>query len=421
MYIHPFTALIANIEVWAIQGGYAFIFFISIIEAMPLVGTVIPGHTAVVISGFLAQLEILNLWLVMIVASLGAIVGDLIGFYLGRKYGLQFIERFKRHFFFKQEYIEKTRAVIHAHVGKALFFGRFNPLTRPYVPFLVGVSHTPIRKFWFYNIIGGVTWAVSSVLVGYIFGYGYRAAAGIFGKAVVVAILFALIAMWGYRFANSRFQIFRKYELFVLILCLISLGTLFETIQDAWASHSFMANFDVWVNVFMGVHTGNTLTQIGTIISTVGSMVVMASAGIALGLGFLFRKKWRSATISLLSVFLTLFSVGYLKSFFLRVRPENSIHIILTDPSFPSGHAAMAAAFFVVFVYLFTPLFRSWIKREIFIVICVLFTFAVGFSRLVLSVHWASDVIAGWSLGVFCSTSVILLVRYIGALIKRKN
>ena len=67
--------------------------------------------------------------------------------------------------------------------------------------------------------------------------------------------------------------------------------------------------------------------------------------------------------------------------------------------------------------YLLAPRIQSQVKRELLIVACVLTTIAIGLSRIVLNVHWASDVIAGWALGVFCATAAVLLVRYVGALI----
>ena len=103
----------------------------------------------------------------------------------------------------------------------------------------------------------------------------------------------------------------------------------------------------------------------------------------------------------------------------MRARPEDALQV-LSDPSFPSGHATMAAAFFLVMLYMLVPKIHSWIKRELFIVLCVLSVIAIGLSRVVLSVHWSSDVIAGWSLGIFCTTASILLVRYVGGIVHKQ-
>jgi membrane-associated phospholipid phosphatase len=61
------------------------------------------------------------------------------------------------------------------------------------------------------------------------------------------------------------------------------------------------------------------------------------------------------------------------------------------------------------------------IKREVFIVLCILIAIAIGLSRLVLNVHWFSDVVGGWSLGLFIATGVILFIRYISVLLLKKN
>jgi undecaprenyl-diphosphatase len=146
------------------------------------------------------------------------------------------------------------------------------------------------------------------------------------------------------------------------------------------------------------------------------------------GFVLLYRKRWRIGSIFLISMVSTAFSLGILKEFFMRVRPEDSAGVILgflkpivNDPSFPSGHAGMAAAFFVVLTYFLAPKISSRVKREFMIIACVLAVFAIGLSRIVLNVHWTSDVIAGWSLGVFMATGSILLVRYLGVLIIRKK
>jgi len=101
------------------------------------------------------------------------------------------------------------------------------------MPFVVGANHTAEKKFWTYNIIGGFLWALSSILLGYIFGAGYEAASGTTGKFILIEICLALIISWGYRFVNVRFHIFQKYELFVLginILSLAGLGILMQGI-----------------------------------------------------------------------------------------------------------------------------------------------------------------------------------------------
>lgn len=419
--MHAFSVLSSHIESLVAQGGYVFLFIVTTLEGLPLVGMLVPGHVSIIIGGFLARIGTLQLTWVIILSVAGAILGDFTGFMIGRRYGMSFIDRLSPYFFIRATHIEKTRSLLARHTGKAMMIGRFSPVTRALMPFIVGASHTSSARFWFFNILGGVTWAISSIMLGYLFGEGYHATAGIFGKGVLVAILLAFLIVWGYRFVNMRFHIFAKYELFVLGLNVISLWVLAKTFQDALSVNSFMVNFDVWANLFMERHITPVLVWIAQAISVLGGTWMVAFAGIGLALFYLMHHRLRSAAIVIVSLGLSGFLIGVLKEFFLRVRPDNAFIHTLTDPSFPSGHATMAAAFFVVLAYLVAPKIRGWIKRDIFLVVMGLCIILVGLSRVMLNVHWVSDVVAGWSLGIFIATGTILLVKYIGVLFIRDH
>lgn len=417
--MHYFSNLIPAFSNLLVHGGYSILSIIVILEGLPLIGSLFPGHVAIIFAGFLAKLGILNLGAVLLVVIVSAALGDIVGFLLGRRYGYAFLQRFGRYIFLKQEYIEKAKKVIDAHTGKTIILGKLSPVTRPLMPFLVGASGVHIKTFWFYNLIGGTLWAVLSVMLGYIFGATYHVAAQYFGKFMVLAIILTLLIIWGYRFVNRSFHVFRKYELFVLGLNLVSLWALFKTMQDGLSKASFMANFDVYVNIFVAKSVGPFLTQVASWTSIIGGTVVMIALGLIIGVAFAIKKKWRRSAIVLSSIATSAVVVSFLKELFMRVRPDNAIEL-LSDPSFPSGHATLSAAFFVSIVYITAPHIRSLMKREVFIVLCVLIVIAIGVSRVVLNVHWASDVIAGWALGVFLSTSSILLVRYVSVLFQRK-
>jgi undecaprenyl-diphosphatase len=401
-------------------GGYQFLFFAVILEGLPLIGTIVPGHVAIIAGGFLAHTGIMNIWMVIIISMAAAILGDAIGFYIGRHYGMNFIDKFKKYFFIKDAHLAKAQNLLTKHTGKAMVLGRLSPITRALMPFLVGTGKTSASKFWMFNFIGAAIWVGSSIILGYVFSFGYHAAAGYFGRAVVIALVIAGLMAWGYRFINVRFHIFRKYELVALIINSISLIILAFMVRDAWSSTSLMANFDIWVNGFMNDQVGPIMIVVAEWVSLIGSVVVPVSAGLIIVGIFLWRGRWRSAAIMLLSVGSAFVLFNFMKEFFLRARPENALQL-LPDPSFPSGHATMAATFFFVCAYLFSRKFKHWVWRESFIVVCALATIAIGLSRIVLNVHWVSDVIAGWALGIFCATASIILVRYVGELFRGKR
>ena len=419
-YTQLFADLVKHVETIAIIGGYPFLFLSVLLEGVPLVGTLVPGHVAIIVAGFLVRIGVLNLWITIIISVAAAFTGDYFGYFLGRKYGLHLIDRLKPFFFITDLHIAKAQTLLSKHTGKAMIIGRLSPMTRALMPFLVGTNNTPEKKFWIFNIIGGSIWALSSIFLGYFFGAGYQAVAGYTGKFILVAVGVALVILWGYRFVNKRFHVFKRYELFMLILNLISLWVLAKMIQDAWTLNSPLQYFDVHiVNVFMATYITPIMATVATWVSFFGDVFAMSVLGVGTTIILSIRRRWRSAIIMLLSLGSTFFTVGILKEFFLRERPLNALQV-LTDPSFPSAHAAFAAAFFLIVAYLAMPKIKSWVLRELTFVVCVLITIAIGLSRLVLNVHWASDVIAGWSLGIFCATSSVLLVRYIGGLFKRK-
>ncbi|MEI6304952.1 MAG: bifunctional DedA family/phosphatase PAP2 family protein [Candidatus Taylorbacteria bacterium] len=422
-YAHFFFALSRNIESFVVAGGYPFLFFVVLLEGLPLIGTAIPGHISIIVAGFLARMGVFNIYWVISVTVVAALLGDYIGFTLGRKYGLSLIARLRPYFFIKDAHIDRARKMLDTHTGKAMILGRFSPVTRALMPFLVGTGEIKAGKFWFYNIVGGVCWAVLSIMLGYVFGEGYHYASGYFGKIAVAGIILAILIMWGYRFINSRFHIFAKYELFSLGLNIISLVLLAVTVQDAWSGNSFMANFDVVVNTFMDRigHLYPIVISVATFVTTIGSMYVTGGLGILFGVSLMIKKRWRLGLIFIFSTSTTLFVLGIMKEFFMRMRPDNALVILADNPSFPSGHACMAAVFFVLLTYLVVPRVKTHIKRELLIVVFSLSVFVVGMTRVVLNVHWASDVIAGWAVGAFIATSFVLLVRYLGVLVVRKK
>jgi len=284
-YAHVFSVFAVHLQAFITHGGYVVLFIFTLLEGLPLIGMAVPGHVAILIAGFLAKVGTLDLWWVIALSVAGAVIGDYVGFFLGRKYGIGLIDRLRPYFFISDEQLTKARGLLERHTGKAMVIGRFTPATRALMPFLVGAGETSAGKFWIFNLIGGVSWAVISVLIGYIFGAGYHAAAGYLGRLIVVAIIFAIIAIWGYRFVNMRFHIFRKYELFALGLNLAALFVLARMIQDAVAAQSFMANFDVYVSSHI-VDPANQVLLIPQSlawaaygVTTVGSFTATAIAG----------------------------------------------------------------------------------------------------------------------------------------------
>ena len=414
---HFFTPLVSNLQTIIEHGGYAVLFLITILEGIPAIGSLVPGHTTVVLSGFLAKLHILNIGIVIPLVIVAAMIGDYIGYYFGKKYGYGFLKRFGKLLFIKDAYIEKAKTVIAAHTGKSIIFGRFNPITRPLVPFIIGASNVHISKFWLFDFIGVFIWSISSLAIGYIFGAGYHAVAGIFGKFVFIAIVIGVFIAISYRVINKQFHIFAKYELIVLFFNLLGLYGFFKTIQDALTDRAFMANLDIWINGFFLSSASSNGLAIMNVITNILSPAFISLVALVGIIYFLKKKQWRYATISTLSIGGGLVISALLKEIIGRPRPEFA-YIVENDFSFPSGHAIAATIFFTLIIYFFARKIKNLVWREIFITISILLIILTVVSRLYLGVHWLSDVVAGVSFGLFWTTSMILLVRYVGMIIE---
>ncbi len=414
------SSVIQDLPAIIAQGGYLLVFLIIILEGFPIIGSFLPGHLIIIAAGFLVKLGIFDLGIAFITACIAAIIADTITYYFGKKYGYTFLLKFAQYLSIRKERLEKLQTFIDAHTGKALVLGKFSPFSRPFVAFLVGAHNVRLRTFWIYNTFGILLWISASLFLGYAFGASYAIASQFVGKFILISLVITILIIWCYRFINIRFHIFKKYELIILGINLISLWVFFKTVEDALSANSFLIDYDVRISLFMAEHVTPFLGKTAHFISSIGSTTVLASVGICLGVIFLFAKKWRRAGIFIFSITSTVASVYILKEIFLRARPLNALYAAHAS-SFPSGHAAMAGAFFIVIAYIFARHVKSWIYREILIGICILSIIIISLSRVVVNVHWASDVVGGAALGVFLGTASILFVKYLSALFLRKN
>ncbi len=148
--------------------GYPAVVLFIFIEST---GIPFPGETMLLLASFYAATSgRLSLPGVIACAALGAILGDNLGYYIGRTGGRKFIERFGRYLFLKTEHLDKAEAFFSKHGAKTVFFARFVTLLRVWAAFLAGVNRMNWRTFMFYNAAGGIVWATLIGTLGYLGG-----------------------------------------------------------------------------------------------------------------------------------------------------------------------------------------------------------------------------------------------------------
>jgi undecaprenyl-diphosphatase len=390
--------------------SYVVILLAALFEATPLFGLFIPGMIVVIIGGFMVKLGILNIWVTIVVAAAGAISGDLAGYFLGKEYGVSFLEKYGKYFLFRRKQFEQTKAIMNHHTGKALIIGRFNSLTRSFAPFVAGSMNTSFSKFLLFNIVGGVVWSVAFVLTGFVFGQSYEAVARYVGKFLTVAIVAGIGIVYLYRFIDKRKHIFRKYHLYVLSLNVLSLYVFSKMVEDVIDMES-IAKLDVWLNQKIILLWSSPLNEIMIFITNIASPLNLFLFSVLLFILLIVKKKWYHLLLLVFGMAGGAIFELLVKFLMQRERPVNAL-IDASGYSFPSTHAAMAVIFFSIVLYAFKDDIRNKIVRVLFVSGMTTTVILVGLSRVYLNVHWLSDVIAGFALGIFWLTLLVLVFRF---------
>jgi membrane protein DedA with SNARE-associated domain len=192
--------------------GYPAVALFIMIESS---GIPFPGETMLLLSSFYAAIgHQLEIPFVIACAALGAILGDNLGYLVGRTGGRALVLRYGRYVLIKPKHLEKAEAFFAKHGDKTVFFGRFFSVLRAWAAFLAGVNHMRWRTFLFYNAAGGIVWAIFYGLLGYYAGHIFHdnfaeiehlaSVLGWAGAAIIAAIVVTFIAFFYARHRRSK-------------------------------------------------------------------------------------------------------------------------------------------------------------------------------------------------------------------------
>src|ERR1035437_8094199 len=138
-----------------------------------MVGFFLPGDSLVFVAGLICGTEhqLMNISISTLASSLSlaAILGNVAGYYFGKKIGPALFTR-DDNLLFKKRYVEITRSFYEKHGGKALVLGRFLPIIRTFAPILAGVIKMELKTFLLYSVIGAILWIGSLSILGYYLG-----------------------------------------------------------------------------------------------------------------------------------------------------------------------------------------------------------------------------------------------------------
>ncbi|MEP6651603.1 MAG: DedA family protein [Lapillicoccus sp.] len=155
------------------------------------VGFVIPGETAVVLGGVDASRGNVSLLVIMLVVVAAAIVGDTVGYEVGRYAGPRILS--SRPLLKHSDRLGDAQDFLKRRGGSAVFLGRFVAFFRAVMPALAGSAKMPYPRFLAFNAAGGITWGVCFVLVGYLAGNSYKTVEQTVGRGTAIAIAVVVV------------------------------------------------------------------------------------------------------------------------------------------------------------------------------------------------------------------------------------
>ncbi len=441
-----FIHLVADLGQW----GYLAVFLAATLESAAFVGLLIPGESVVLLAGFLASRGVFDVGDLIVIVCGGAILGDTLGYELGRHIGRAELLRYTQRIGVDQASLQRVDRFFVRYGGKTVFVGRFIGFVRALAPFVAGSSRMRYREFMLYNAAGGAAWAATFVSLGFVFGESWHRvevwmgrASALVGAAFIVLLGLILLGHWvarheaaldrlwatvgrrlsggalGGRTRRARAFLSARlspegelgFYLTLGVLVLTACAWLFGGIAEDVLTGDPLTRVDHQVSLWFEVHATPGVTRAMIVATQLGGWRVVTALTVIVGLALM----WRRSGYWLITLLLTVpggaFLNGFLKQVFHRARPhwEHPL-VMLRSFSFPSGHAMSATTLYGFLATWLTISIESWRWRVAIAVIAVALILLIDVSRVYLGAHYPSDVLGGSVAGLawlaVCATAV---------------
>src|SRR5712664_1829007 len=180
------------------SGGAPLICTIVFIETGFVLGFFLPGDSLLVTAGILSAADVIPLKWLLLPVMLCAILGDQIGYWIGRAAGSALYRR-EDSFFFRRSHLQRAHDFYEKYGGRAVIFARFVPIIRTFCPPVAGAARMPYTRYLMFDVLGGVLWVGAMILGGYFLGrnvpnIGQRIHY-VIAAVVVLSVLPALISI----------------------------------------------------------------------------------------------------------------------------------------------------------------------------------------------------------------------------------
>lgn len=416
-------------------------FAVAFIECFIVLGLLVPGTIMMAAIGTLIGMGVVPFTGIVLSAIAGAILGDVISFWLGYHFHQQIRDfwPFRSH----PKLLIKGEQFFNRHGGKGVFFGRFVGPVRPILPVIAGMMSMTPARFLTADITSAILWAPLYMSPGILIGAASQQlppeiATKLILVIVGIIVLFSLISWlvqrtyawfskildnqiaWLWQFTEKHPRLISLRSLLMdpqdpyshsqlaLAIGLIVLIISFFTLSYSVIQHGFFTQLNDPLNYFLrGIRT--TVADKFFVAVTLINSSVLSVMWVAVTVWLLLKRYWHAAFYWLAVGTMSVVSCTLLKHFIHSVRPSGLMHTP-DGFSFPSGHTTSSVAllgFLAVLLNRLRPVHWRWISY----IIVSLIAGSIIISRLYLGAHWLSDVIGGILLGSICIALGTLFYR----------
>ena len=420
-------------------------------ESGAFVGLVLPGEAAMLLGGFLVFQGQASLSLMLVCGIGGAIVGDSVSYWIGRKAGPRLMDTRIGRRVGKRRW-ERARSFVRARGGRAVLIGRFIGVLRALVPALAGSAGVPYREFLLYSVTGASAWAGAFILLGSVAGGSWhlidrwagRASLVLAGILVTIGLLWicarwlgdhrdAFLRRWSrfigsdtfvslrrrysreLTFLRTRFDRTSRFGLYLTVGVVLMIGALwvFGELIDALEERDDIFLIDDPVANFFVEHRSENLTTVMKFITHLGGspgVALILTVAAVVAVVRTREPRWGAFFAAAMVGGLALDNI--VKAMVDRPRPQVGMLVEVSGSAFPSGHSTAAAAMCAALAFFLTRR-TTWKRAVVMWTSAATITALVGVSRVYLGAHWPTDVFGGVTLGslwiVVVATGIELL------------
>lgn len=424
------------------SGAYLLVSLVVLLETVVVIGQFIPGSLLLLMVGFLCYMRVFDFTGMLISVSVSHLAGEYINYALGKYRGRALFREGNR--FFKPSLLALAESRFHQGGARLLITGQFLGFLRPFICLTAGITGFSLVRFTVAMIIGSLLWSLVPLTFGFFFGASWQKAAMYlrdFSLVVLIAIPFAFLSGWFIQqllalsgslvrfleYLNRRIRQSQWYgrmaarhpHTFDFMERRISLSRpwgLGASVGFASAAACLVLFILIWLDIYYEgrlyradlalVHLLAQLRTAGatgffTTVSQLGNATAVTVTVVLASAACLYARQYKSLFVIIGSVVVCSLAAQGLEYVFQRHRPDAALRAVVARGfGFPSGHATVAFALFGGLYYWLWNHPGVLKLRATLAFFLMLAAMLVGFSRLYLGVHYLSDVLGGFTLGL---------------------